>query len=347
MTDLDVLIISTGHDSEDGRLIRHKKALERNNIPVAIECIRFPNRFARFTLGPFRALKIIKDYNSRCVILPDPELQLFLPFFLHKRMAVISDIHENYNAVRFDRAWIRNWMIPFVRTATQLLQFLRNRYSHSLITVDDRICPEANYQITNCPHPDDLPKPVKNIQSHSVVYVGDIRETRGFSLMLKILQEIPTLRLELIGPTSMTNLEDIIDNQGLSDRVVWHGRKSYDESWEIARNCLAGLSLLSDTPAFRSAHPTKIWEYWMVGLPVLATDLPGQSQMINESGGGTTGSYSTLLETLKNWLDHPDYAQSIGNKGRNYILQNPKTSSGSLSNAVHESIQKFEKVVNQ
>jgi len=342
VNNLDVLIVSSGHHHEDGRLIRHKNSLERSGLSAEIKTIRFSNRLMRFLAGPFLALRIIKEHNPKSVILPDPELQLALPILLRKKLPIISDVHENYEMVRFDRSWAKTWMIPLIKFLTKILSFVRTRFSDIILTVDKRICPEAHYVITNCPSPEDLPNPEQILYPQTLVYVGDIRESRGLGMMLNLVNDISELHLKLIGPSEVPLLEKILVDKGLSDRVTWYGRTPYEQSWEIARECLAGLSLLSDTPAFRNAQPTKIWEYWTVGIPVLATELPGQKGMISESGGGVTGTYETLTETIRCWLDSPEDAYALGAKGHDYILKTANERDRQLSKVVRETITSYE-----
>ena len=94
-----VLIITTAHDSEDGRLVRHKKALQRNNISTEIVALKFRNRIVRFLYGPWLAYLKIRRVKPHCVILPDPELQLILPAVIRNKPSVIADVHEVYELV--------------------------------------------------------------------------------------------------------------------------------------------------------------------------------------------------------------------------------------------------------
>ena len=64
--------------------------------------------------------------------------------------------------------------------------------------------------------------------------------------------------------------------------MIWHGRKSYTDSWKLASKSTIGLCLLDDTPAFQEAIPSKIWEYWCLGLPVLVTNLRSMAALVNK-----------------------------------------------------------------
>ncbi len=345
MLEPSVLIITTGHDLQDGRLVRHQRSLLRAGVTVNMQKVGTRSRFSRFFVGPITAYRLIKKSHANCVILPDPELQLSLPPILHKKIVVISDVHENYEQVLFDRVWIRKSMIPFVKVVIKILQKIRDRWSHVVVTVDESIARDEYVIISNRPNPVDLPRPSESPAVKRLVYVGDIRESRGLSAMLQLAKETPDVGLDLVGPCdNAEKLQKQIKDLSLSDRVKWHGRCTYDQSWEIARHCLSGLSLLSSTPSFRNAIPTKIWEYWAVGLPILAFDVPAQSKIIFAAHGGVVGTQRELKETLDIWLENPHLARNVGVQGREYLMKEVGKPSEGILDAVQKGLQKFEKI---
>ena len=341
MTNFDIMIISTAHHREDGRLIRHKNCFERNGYTAGIHTIAFSSRLARFILGPIRARKHIIMQKPRCILIPDPELQLFLLPMIRGRCAVISDIHEDYGLVKSDRSWIRAWTKPALGLILKVLEFTRRRLSHTVIAAAPHINVKTDFIITNKPNILDLPKPALSTSSSEIVYVGDIRESRGVDMMLDLVEEIQGITLHLIGPIKIPDLRKQIHDKGLSERVILHGRLNYFESWEIASKCIAGLSLLSDTPAFRYSVPTKDWEYWTVGIPVLATDIPGQANEINKVQGGATGDYKFLCESLRQWIQEPEIPKNLGSSGRDYIESQEETQDQILCSAVIKTFKNF------
>ena len=344
MTSFDVLIITTAHHPQDGRLIRHQACLERHGFKSHIHAIASSNRLQRFLISPIKAYKAIKHYKPKCILLPDPELHLLFPPLLRNQVAVISDIHEDYQQVQLDRTWIKFGLKYLVRSALKVTEKIRSRYSHCVITADINVYPHADFEITNFPHPSDLPPPTANSQAKDFIYVGDIRKSRGLAMMLDLTEEISGMNLHLVGPAKQIDLNQVIADRGLEHRVIWHGRKDYRSSWELAQSCLAGLCLLENTEAFRYAHPTKIWEYWAVGIPVLATPLPGQSQMIKKVGAGIAADYSQLKETIQEWIDSPLKAQNLGTKGRSHVHVGSTERDLRLPQAVRLSLDKFSRL---
>jgi glycosyltransferase involved in cell wall biosynthesis len=65
--------------------------------------------------------------------------------------------------------------------------------------------------------------------------------------------------------------------------------------------------LLDDTPAFREAVPSKLYEYLAVGLAVVATPLPRMAELVTESGAGeVVADPAAASATLRRWSE--DYA---------------------------------------
>ena len=58
-----------------------------------------------------------------------------------------------------------------------------------------------------------------------------------------------------------------------------------DEALEITARGLVGLSPLLDTPNYNASLPTKILEYLAVGLPTVASDLPGTRAIVGGKPG--------------------------------------------------------------
>ena len=338
MTALEILIVTSAHSAEDGRLIRHKNALLRNGLETEILSVGTANRLTRLIFGPLKAYFQIKRINPACVILPDPELHLFLPPVL-KRQVVVVDVHEDYELVIEDRSWIRSWFKFALLFLTRCLLIVRNRWADIILVADASIKGKEAIHIDNRPNILDLPPKDFPDSPPRLVYVGDIRESRGLEEMLSLLELNKGVHLDLVGPCDKPEyLKSIIREKELSNRVIWHGRCSYEESWKIAARALAGLSLLRSTPAFRNTIPTKIWEYWALGLPVLGSDLPGQAGVIIESGGGFIGEIHELSSVISAFVDDPDFARRVGRKGRSYYESKDDENERRLVEAIKNAI---------
>ena len=81
--------------------------------------------------------------------------------------------------------------------------------------------------------------------------------------------------------------------------------------------------LLDDTPAFRAAVPSKLYEYLAAGVPVIATPLPRVEKVITESGAGVIVSDATkAAAVLRAWSDDPSLVGELRRSARAWAQQN-------------------------
>jgi glycosyltransferase involved in cell wall biosynthesis len=109
---------------------------------------------------------------------------------------------------------------------------------------------------------------------------------------------------------------------GLSDQVEFHGRLAHHEVPAWLRSGRIGLVLLQAVPKFMKNIPSKMFEYWACGLPVLASDLPPARQFLVEGQNGCLFSPSSavhLAGRIAHLLQDPGKCQSLGRAGRRMI----------------------------
>jgi glycosyltransferase involved in cell wall biosynthesis len=95
-------------------------------------------------------------------------------------------------------------------------------------------------------------------------------------------------------------------------RVRFHGRRPPTSAWELARGAWVGLSMLEDTPAFRDAVPSKLYEYLAAGLAVATTPLPRAARIVVESGAGVVvPDAAALSATLRRWAARPEVLEPV------------------------------------
>jgi hypothetical protein len=121
--------------------------------------------------------------------------------------------------------------------------------------------------------------------------------------MIDAIAAAPSWSLDIVGPVSPADaawLEDRLRRADVAGRLRTHGRQPPAAAWRIARGASVGMGLLEDTPAFRAAMPTKVYEYLAAGMAVLATPLPRVEEVLAASGGGVVvrdaGEAAAILE---------------------------------------------------
>lgn len=202
---------------------------------------------------------------------------------------VVFDVHENVPGQLRTKDWLPtplrsplSWMVArLLRIAERRLPMTLAEEGYAeLFAKPHPVFP--NYLVGAPPPPQDPDPDV------GVVYLGDVTEARGLLLAVEAVAGAGATRMTVMGrcrPDFRSRLLATAERQGLS--LVFRGFVSPDEALRISAGGLVGLSPLLDTPNYRASLPTKVLEYLAVGIPTVASDLPGTRQVVGGKPGVT------------------------------------------------------------
>ena len=251
-----------------------------------------PDLIDGFTWHPFRGPRIIRNLSlllrllSRkldVAVLVDPET--FLAGILaSRRTRVVFDIHENVPAQ------IATKNVPFKK--------ILRRVAASILKAAERagtvVLAEPGYaELFNHEHPvfENFPRwdamPSMVTSDGSVIYVGDITEQRG-ALHLAEAMAGTDKHLVMVGrcsPELAIRIESVVRNGEATLELT--GRLPWREAMVRLASAAVAVSPLTDTPNYRHSLPTKVLEYLGLGIPVVATNLPGTSEVLTGRPGVT------------------------------------------------------------
>jgi len=110
--------------------------------------------------------------------------------------------------------------------------------------------------------------------------------------------------------------------RNLSGQVKLHGRIPYAEVPAWIRSGRIGLVTLQALPKFMKNIPSKMFEYWACGLPVIASDLPPIRQFLSNGKNGLLfdpSSAEDLACAIQVFLENPDDAKRMGQLGQKQV----------------------------
>jgi len=335
----EVSIVTTGHDVADARLHRLCAAFVRAGLGVEVIGLGSAEqgppgagalrtsprgglaaRAVRAVLQPWQA-------RGRVVVLldPDPIPSAWLRQRLRRALrparslsgggrpvgGLVVDVHEDYAQLLADRAWARGPVGAAARLLVGVATALARRADLTVVA-DEHVPPLSaprRYVVRNLPDGGYLPDPSPRDEVPRALHVGDLRRSRGLFAMVAAVAAAPGWVLDLVGPVAAADqgeLARVLADSGAADRVRLHGRLPPAQAWALARGAWCGLALLDNTPAFREAMPTKVYEYLGSGLAVAVTPLPRMAALVGDSGAGVTVSdESALAELLRAWSGDP------------------------------------------
>lgn len=225
----------------------------------------------------FQASRLILRPDWDLVAFHDPELLLAGLARSRRGRPTLFDLHENLPAQLLTRDRIPR---PLRRPASSLARWiLRMAETTMAITLA-----EEGYQSLFRAHhpvianhlPPEVPEPRPPADPPFLAYLGDITAVRGAFLALEAAAGAGTALL-MVGRVSPPGLENALRHRAeeLGIDLTLTGPLPHREALERIAPALGGLSPLLDIGNYRHSLPTKVPEYLALGLPVLASDLPG------------------------------------------------------------------------
>jgi glycosyltransferase involved in cell wall biosynthesis len=317
-----VSVVTSAHDVADGRLHRLVDSFLRaglsvevlargrsDDAPAGAQFRQLPQGMGlRSRLG--RAAQCLRSARGRAVVVLDPDLAVAGFLLRDRRRVLVADVHEDYVAVVEDRSWAVGGLRSMARMAARLAAAASARADLTAVA-DDHVPPHRARErlvVRNHPRLEVAVAPMPRDAVPRAVYVGDVRRSRGFRMMVEAVEAAPPWELDVVGPVGAADQVWFEQESaaGRAERVRLHGRLPPARSWKVAQGAWVGLALLEDTPAFREAVPTKLYEYLAHGLAVVVTPLPRVQALVHEAGAGAVAATSQdVSSTLSRWLDEP------------------------------------------
>ncbi|SEO34992.1 Glycosyltransferase involved in cell wall bisynthesis [Salinihabitans flavidus] len=153
----------------------------------------------------------------------------------------------------------------------------------------------------------------------NLVFVGRLAAVKGIAVLLEALATLreshPDLHLTLIGDgPERVALEGRARQLGVKGCVTFAGYRSQDE----VAGTLRGSDLLV-LPSFAEGVPVVLMEAMAAGLPVVATQVAGVSELVEDGVSGRLvppGDAGALADAIDTILRDPEEAVRLGQAGR-------------------------------
>jgi glycosyltransferase involved in cell wall biosynthesis len=116
-----------------------------------------------------------------------------------------------------------------------------------------------------------------------ILYQGSLNMGRGLEMAIKAIQYTSNVKLIIIGTGQIENeLKQLAISLDLEDSVIFTGRISPDELVQYTIQADLGISLEEKLGLnYYYALPNKLFDYIQAGIPVLVSDLPEMSALVN------------------------------------------------------------------
>jgi len=153
-----------------------------------------------------------------------------------------------------------------------------------------------------------------------VLWVSNVKPIKRLELFLGLAQELRETEARFVyvgrpgNNRQNTALEGKNDNSG---NVEYLGELSYEETNEL----IAQASVLVNT-SVSEGFPNTFIQAWLRETPVVSLDVDPDNLLETEGIGYRSGSFEKLAEDVKSLLDDERKRRSIGEKARQYAVEN-------------------------
>lgn len=315
----------SGHDVEI--ITPHNTTELRNVEGIKIHCLT--------TEGPplstaYRLIKksLKKEYDLYYCHEFDP---LLYGLILKKitRKPIIWDCHEYL--VPMKKELQGNLAAFFTDIA---IKIAGPRINH-IITVDNLLGRQLSNLnkvtvIPNYPTIIDFPDSERRINKEmpNLLYVGGLTEERGLKIMLKALKIVKSeinARLTLVGGFYDKNLEKWAKGYDKKNelQIEWRGWVNYRDLAPIFSKATLGLCLLQNQARYDRAISTKIFEYLLMGVPILTSKGYLVEKLIQKGKCGKAVDATDVKKVANGMISllRNNNLEKIGKEGSNYYRE--------------------------
>ncbi len=256
---------------------------------VRVQTVPVAQGFGQRFLNLWRLLRIGLSADADYFHFHDPEL---LPVGAVLRLCgrrVIYDVHEHFPLVVMVRPWVPSWLR---RPLSRLVDWGERSLARCFVTAVVGVVEEQGNRFAK--HPFAVVKNYPRLERFSpgcgqlgpfaLVHIGSLSEDRGGLFLLEIMRELakthPQARLLSVGEFHSQDLRERFEARrrawGLEEQIHYSEKRvPYDELGATIAACQIGLVPGQISPKnLASFVPTKLFEYFACGLPVVASDLP-------------------------------------------------------------------------
>ena len=290
-------------------------------------------------LSTLRVLRLARAQPVELYVFHDPELlpaALVLKLLTGRRL--VYDVHEDVPASIRNRAWLPRPLRPVVARIYQLLEGLALPFIDGLTLADHAYQKyyRGRHTLTVLNYPlmtyADLHEERRPGSRPTLVYAGSITALRGLYEMIELVRRLrpafPDLLLRLVGPVGSAaeknRAEELITRHDLGGHVEFTGLVSHLQVHHHILDADVGLALLHPDPNYVNSLPTKMFEYMMMGRPVVVANFPMWAQIVAEADCGYAPDpldLDAVEQLLHRLLGDAELRREMGRRGRAAVLE--------------------------
>lgn len=286
-------------------------------------------RIGRLFSSQMKAIYAIFKLKSNVWHIHDPELLPIAALLIIFRKKVIWDSHEDYFK-QFElhsqfRTYIPRVLRKFISYSIIVLLKFIDKHASGVIAATDVI--QKKYSNGNCyvvgneARSEDFEKLSPIFENKSVLFVGSMSESHCFKEVVQAVSKIEGLDLVVAGVPEMNQVA--ISKGILGERIRFVGWATRSDLFGLISNATIGMVTYQNLPTYHEARPTKLFEFMMSGLPVVASPTKINSLLLDESKGGVLSEGfepEDYEKSLREILTSKETWSKMSEEGRRWAL---------------------------
>lgn len=289
------------------------------------------SRLLRMTVGSFLATIRAMRTGARIVHLHDPELALWIPLLRVAGRKVIFDSHEDIAASVSTKEYLPPPLRVALTLVTQFLVRFIDASSTAVVSATPAISkrfgnPHACV-VQNFPVLSEFPEKPADAQVTRLLYIGGLSRARGARQMVEAMSLVasthPSVSLTIAGTIPDELLAELGSLSGWR-QVDFVGMLDRGGVNRLLADSAIGLVLFQPEPNHVASQPTKMFEYMIGGLAIVASDFPHWRSLVVETGVGRVVDPSdtqSIARAICDLVDAPQTVYDMGLRARAVVAR--------------------------
>lgn len=349
-----VCVLTSVHMPFDGRVF-HKEAkslvragyevvlIARHDRAETIDGVRIvplpepKNRLQRMTQVLWRLYRLALRERADVYHFHDPELMTVGLLLKLRGKKVIWDVHEHYPNSILDKFWIARPLRRAISKSFDLFERAVVRFFDYVIYTTPPV--GARYESMKVPSGRVENYPIIELSEafardphEKIIYLGGMSRIRGLVEVIEAFAIVaarhPRWELLLVGSyrpaTFEDELKELARRRGIEDRVQFIPWVPYEEKEKLSSQAAMGVITYLPYSNNTSCLPNKLFDYMLVGLPVVASSFPLYREVVEANHCGLIVD-PAKPEEVANAMDyliaHRDEAEEMGHNGQRAVLE--------------------------
>ena len=271
------------------------------------------------------------DLDSDIYHLHDPEL---IPLGLKMKKigkTVIFDAHEDLPKQLLTKPYLNKFLLLMLSKVATLYERYSGKKYDAIITATPSIkykflkINKNSIEINNFPILEEFNNDTTwGNKKDEVCYIGGIAEIRGIKELIKTLELLSGVSLNLAGDFAEKHIEQEVKTYSGWQKVNELGFIDRKKAKSVLAKSKAGIVTFHPSPNHVDAQPNKMFEYMSAGIPVIASHFPLWTEIVEGNNCGICVnplSPKEMADAIEYIISHPEEAEKMGQNGKNAVIK--------------------------